>query len=269
MHAMHDELNIKKMGGLYKSMKYTAILMIIASVALAGIYPFAGFFSKDKILEVALNENTYVLFGALFVGAGLTAFYSFRLIALVFFGKKEHEKYKIHPHEASLLAILAMLPLGILAMISGFFENWFHSFVTNFLPEYVFNVEHDDVFMMIVATSTIAILGILFALLVYILKGGFSKKIESNFIYKLLSNQYYIPRFYENYIVRAFIFLSNFAYKQIDAKIIDKSVDLIAKLTHKAGDDARAMQSGNLSGMLRWMVFGLVVLLLLALVYRA
>ena len=63
MHAMHDELNIKKMGGLYGSMKATAILMSVASVALAGIYPFAGFFSKDKILEVAFNDRgTYQYF---------------------------------------------------------------------------------------------------------------------------------------------------------------------------------------------------------------
>ncbi len=268
MHAMHDELNIKKMGGLYKSMKYTAILMIIASVALAGIYPFAGFFSKDKILEVALNENTYILFGALFIGAGLTAFYSFRLIALVFFGKKEHEKYKIHPHEASVLALLSLIPLGILAAISGFFEGKFHSFVTKLLPDYVFSLEHSKVMMMVGATLTLAIFGILFALYMYIKRGGFSKKIESTFIYKFLFNQYYIPQFYQRYIIEPFISFANFSYKQIDAKIIDKSVDLIAKLTHKAGDDIRAMQSGNLSGMLRWMVFGLVALLLLALFYR-
>lgn len=85
MHAMHDELNIKKMGGLYGSMKATAILMSVASVALAGIYPLAGFFSKDKILEVAFNEGAYFLWFALFIGAGLTAFYSFRLVMLVFF----------------------------------------------------------------------------------------------------------------------------------------------------------------------------------------
>ena len=69
MHAMHDELNIKKMGGLYKSMKATAILMILASIALAGIYPFAVFFSKAKILEVAVNEGAFMLWLALLVGA--------------------------------------------------------------------------------------------------------------------------------------------------------------------------------------------------------
>lgn len=269
MHSMNEELNIKKMGGLYKSMKYTAILMIIASVALAGIYPFAGFFSKDKILEVALNEHSYILFGVLFIGAGLTAFYSFRLISLVFFGKKEYEKYKIHPHEASTLAILAMIPLGILAMISGFFENSFHSFTTKILGEYNFSLNHDSMMYMIIATSAIAIFGILFALYVYIVRGGFSKKIEELFVYKLLLNQYYIPQIYQKYIVRPFISLSNFAYEQIDAKIIDKSVDLIAKLIHKTGDNMRSMQSGNLSGMLRWMVFGLIALLFLALIYRA
>ena len=83
MHAMHDELDIKKMGGLYKPMRATAIMMILASIALAGIYPFAGFFSKDKILEVAFGTHHYILWAVLLVTAVLTAFYSFRLIMLV------------------------------------------------------------------------------------------------------------------------------------------------------------------------------------------
>ena len=96
MHAMNDKLDITKMGALYKPLKYTAILMILASIALAGIYPFSGFFSKDKILEAAFGSGAYVLWGMLLFGAFLTAFYSFRLIMLVFFGEKKHQE---HPHD--------------------------------------------------------------------------------------------------------------------------------------------------------------------------
>lgn len=269
MHAMHDELNIKKMGGLYKSMKITTIFMIIASVALAGIWPFAGFFSKDKILEVAFNEQTFILYGALLVGAGLTAFYSFRLICLVFFGEEKYKNFDIHPHEASFLALIAMAPLAILAIIAGFFRDSFHKFTTQILPEYLFAIDHNVALMLIAITLCIAISGILFAFYMYVKKSGFSPKIEEIFIYKLLSNQYYIPKIYDDYIVKPYGKFSNFLWKKMDESLIDASVDMIAKLIHKSGENARVMQSGNLSAMLRWMIFGVTVLLLIALLYKA
>ena len=267
MHAMHDELNIKKMGGLYGSMKATAILMSVASVALAGIYPFAGFFSKDKILEVAFNEGAYFLWFALFIGAGLTAFYSFRLVMLVFFGEKEYVKYGLHPHEAQSFVIYALMPLGLLAVIAGFFEHTFEEYVTRLLAEYEINIPHGTEILLIAGTLGIALSGIAFAVYKY-QRGGFSKDWEDKACYKVLSNQYYIPKLYELYIMKPFTQLSHFLWKQIDTKIVDLSVDLIAKCIYSTGEKSRKMQTGNLSDMLRWMVFGTVILLVLAFAYR-
>jgi len=267
MHAMHDELNIKKMGGLYGSMKATAILMSVASVALAGIYPFAGFFSKDKILEVAFNEGAYFLWFALFLGAGMTAFYSFRLVMLVFFGEKEYVKHGFHPHEAQPFVIYALLPLGLLAVIAGFFEHTFEGFVTRLLSEYEIHIPHATEYILIAATLGIALSGIGFAVYKY-KHGGFAKSLEETFCYKLLSNQYYIPKLYELYIMRPFTVLSQFAWQKLDMKVVDFTVDMIAKMVYATGQRSRKMQSGNLSDMLRWMIVGIVVLLALALVYR-
>jgi NADH-quinone oxidoreductase subunit L len=119
MHATNDEINIKNMGGLYKHMKGTAIIMIIASTALSGIWPLAGFFSKDLILEVAFGAHHYLLWTILWVTAGLTAFYSFRLIMYVFFGEERFKKFGYHPHETYTFVIAAMTPLAILAIIAG------------------------------------------------------------------------------------------------------------------------------------------------------
>ncbi|RUM70330.1 MAG: NADH-quinone oxidoreductase subunit L, partial [Sulfurovum sp.] len=99
MHAMHDELDIFKMGGLKKVMKWTYIYMFVASLALAGIPFFAGFFSKDAIIETAFNEGTYMLWIILVVTAGMTAFYSFRQVFLTFLGKERYKELGIHPHE--------------------------------------------------------------------------------------------------------------------------------------------------------------------------
>jgi NADH-quinone oxidoreductase subunit L len=263
MHAMDDELNIKKMGGLYEKMKWTAILMIIASIALAGIYPFAGFFSKDKILEVAMSEHAFILWFTLWLTAGLTAFYSFRLIMLVFFGKKVHEKLGFHPHEAYTFMLYAMAPLGVLAVVSGFFEKGFLSFVSEILPNYEFtHIVHDNHYTLIAAALAVAVTGILVAVGVY-RKGGFSEKWEQTFVYKLLKNQYYIPHFYEKAITQPYMRLADWAWK-VDMRVVDATVDFIAMFFYNSGDKARVMQSGNLSKMLRWMGIGFVVLLILA-----
>ncbi len=267
MHAMDDELNIKKMGGLNSSMKYTGLIMILASLALSGIFPFAGFFSKDAILEVAFAEHAYILWAMLWVSAGLTAFYSFRLVMLVFFGKKEHKKFGFNPHETYTFVLLAMTPLAILAIVSGFFGGAFESYVTQILPHYDNHHHISGAAILIAMTLALAIGGIMFAVYKYS-NGGFDKKLEQTFIYKLLINQYYIPEAYDRFLVQPFTRASTYAWLNIDNKIVDGTVDLIATTIYKTGDKTRAMQSGNLSKMLRWMVVGLVVLLTLALFYR-
>ncbi len=266
MHAMHDELNIFKMGGLHKVMKWTAIFMIIASLALAGIYPFAGFFSKDKILEVAFDSGHYVLWFMLWVGAGMTAFYSFRLIMLVFFGEERYKKYGFHPHEAHWYMLAAMAPLAILAIVAGFFEHAFEEFVTKLLPEYHFHTHGIATVALIGVTTLIALSGIAFAIYKYS-KGGFSEKWKENPIYKLLYNQYYIPVLYEKIFTEPYKELSKIAWKELDLRIVDATVDFIAGIIYKSGFAGRVVQSGNLSKMLRWMVIGLLVLLVLVIVY--
>jgi NADH-quinone oxidoreductase subunit L len=267
MHAMNDELDIKKMGGLYDSMKATAILMTLASIALAGIYPFAGFFSKDKILEVAFNHEAYLLWFALFIGAALTAFYSFRLVMLVFFGEKVHKKLGFHPHEVQPFVIYALTPLALLAIVAGFFEHSFHAFVTDLLKDYEFTLDHSIGLILIFATSAVALSGIGFAVYKYS-RGGFSESWEKKGIYKLLINQYYIPKFYESTIQKPLYNLSKFAWQKIDLKIVDATVDMIARVLYGTGDTARKIQSGNLSSMLRWMVAGVAILLVLAIFIR-
>ncbi|WP_041353956.1 NADH-quinone oxidoreductase subunit L [Nitratiruptor sp. SB155-2] len=266
MHAMDDELNIFKMGGLGKVMKWTMIMMVIASLALAGIYPFAGFFSKDKILEVAFDSHHYILWFMLWAGAGMTAFYSFRLIMLVFFGEERYKKYGFHPHEAHWYMLAAMAPLAILAIVAGFFEHSFEEFVTKLLPEYHFHTHGIVTVALIGLTTLIALTGIGIAVYKYS-HGGFSEKWKENFFYKLLYNQYYIPVLYEKLFTEPYKILSNIAWKELDLRIVDATVDFIANIIYKSGFAGRVVQSGNLSKMLRWMVIGLLILLVLIIIY--
>lgn len=260
MHAMKDDLNIQNMGGLYKFMRPTAILMCIGSLALCGFYPFAGFFSKDKILEAAWSADAYFIWALLFAGAAMTTFYSVRLIMLVFFGKA---KYSHHPHEAKGFALIAMGVLAVPAVIAGFFEHDFAEFVLNILPGFKASIPH-GVEVILIALTLAMISAVAIGTIWTYGKGKFSQNLKNCKFYKILIAQYFIPQIYERVIVRGYEKLSEICAK-CDGAIIDASVDLIARVAVKSGEGAdRVSNSGDLSANLRWMVLGSFILLILA-----
>jgi NADH-quinone oxidoreductase subunit L len=272
MHAMDSELDPFKMGGLGKKMKGTMILMTLASVALAGIFPLAGFFSKDLILEVAFVDHHFIIYTVLLLTAGLTAFYSFRIIALIFHGEDRHTALGFHPHEAYKFMLVAVIPLAILAVIAGALKGTYFEYVTLVLPATEYHVHSAATYwIMTIGTQLFVIAAIYFAYKKYMSKDikvpDGTSKMENSFKYKLLINQYYIPYFYEEYLVKPYRELSTVLWKQVDQKVVDATVDGIANAFYATGENTRTMQSGNLSTMLKWMVAGLVALLSLAVVF--
>lgn len=273
MHAMSDELDPFKMGALGKTMKGTMIMMTLASVALAGIFPLAGFFSKDLILEVAFVDHHFIIYSVLLVTAGLTAFYSFRIIALIFHGEDRHSALGFHPHEAYTFMLVAMVPLLILAIIAGFtLKMPYFEMVTQLLPATEYHVHSKVTFwIMTIGTQLFVILSIWYAYKKYMrsdikVPDGTSA-MENSLKYKILINQYYIPYFYEEYLVKPYRELSAIFWKKVDMKVVDATVDGIANILVATGENTREMQSGNLSTMLKWMVSGLVALLSLAVAF--
>ena len=265
MHAMHDELDIFKMGGLKKAMKWTYIYMGLASLALAGIPFFAGFFSKDAIIETAWNEGTLVLWLILVVTAGMTAFYSFRQVFLTFHGKARYDEATLHPHEMYKFVLIAMSPLAILAMIAGFGMNGFEHFITKLLPDYHMSEHtHHIAWLLGLVVLVVAVSGIVLAYKKYGNGLKRDEKCENSFIYRLLSNQYYIPQLYGEFISKPYAMISEHMWKDVDMKIVDTTVDGIAKFLYKSGDGTRKMQTGNLSNYLNWMAVGSVLLLVIA-----
>ena len=265
MHAMDDELDIFKMGGLKKAMKWTYIYMGLASLALAGIPFFAGYFSKDAIIETAWNEGTTILWFILVVTAGMTAFYSFRQVFLTFEGDKRYEKLGIHPHEMYKYVLVAMSPLAVLAVIAGFFQGSFEHFVTHLLPEYHMSEDtHHIAWFLGLIVLVFAVGGIALAYKKYYKGLVRDDRIERFPGYKLLINQYYIPVLYEKCITKPYAELSSFFWNQIDMKLVDAIVDGIASFIYSSGDKTRKMQTGNLSNYLNWMAMGATALLVVA-----
>ncbi|SFZ97497.1 NADH-ubiquinone oxidoreductase chain L [hydrothermal vent metagenome] len=265
MHAMDDELDIFKMGGLKKAMKWTYAYMGLASLALAGIPFFAGFFSKDAIIETAFNEGTFILWLILVITAGMTAFYSFRQVFLTFHGDERYKEEGIHPHEMYTYVLIAMAPLAILAAVAGFFMGGFENFITKLLPAYHMSEStHHIAWFLGLIVVVVASSGIFLAYKKYNKGLKRDDKCENSFMYKLLANQYYIPQLYEELITKPYKMLSDHMWKDVDMKIVDATVDGIAKFLYNSGDKSRQMQTGNLSNYLNWMAVGSVILLVIA-----
>ncbi len=134
IHAMHDEQDIQKMGGLKEYLPVTYRTFLIGAIAIAGIPPFAGFFSKDEILWKAFSseQGSWILWLLGAVGVTMTAFYMFRLVILTFEGNKRFDYHHLHPHEASKTMTVPLIILAVLSVIGGFIgippanaiENW-------------------------------------------------------------------------------------------------------------------------------------------------
>jgi NADH-quinone oxidoreductase subunit L len=240
--------------------------MSIASVALAGIWPLAGFFSKDKILEVAFGDGYMIIWAVLLLTAGMTAFYSFRLVMKVFFGEENYKKDGVHPHEAYTYMLLAISPLVLLAIVAGWFEHAYYEFVSKMLPMHMPHVEHSTLYVLIAVTLGLVILSITFAVVKY-KNGGFDKSWEDTMIYKLLINQYYIPQAYENFLTKPYKKLSEIAWS-IDNKVVDATVDFIANIFYVSGEKLSSTHNGNLSTMLRTMTLGFLAILIVAIILK-
>lgn len=267
MHAMNDRLDITKMGGLAKPLKYTALFMLIGNLALCGIPPLAGYFSKDLIIEFAYNSNYKIIFGILVFGAFLTAFYSFRLFMLVFVAPARHNIE--HPHEAGKLALYSMLPLCILAIIAGLGYESFENFIQRSI---YFSMPHGDMSELILGLIilSVVVVGIILAIIKYKnprMEASLDSNVDTinepeskNIFYKLLFNQYYIPRLYEIIFVKFFNCIARFCsfIESIGEKILDnisKTFIILSKVLSK-------IQNGNLTSYMRLMFIGLFVILI-------
>jgi NADH-quinone oxidoreductase subunit L len=268
MHAMDDELDIFKMGGLKNAMRASYIYMGIASIALAGLPFFTGFWSKDAIIETAFNEGTFIIWGMLIITAGMTAFYSFRQVFFSFHGEKRYEALGFKPHDMYKYVLVAMAPLAVLAFGFGYFMDSYKEFVTKSTDMPLYEMSHhthDIAWMLGGLVLIVAFTGVFIAYKKYAGKGDKAWKrdeeFEQSFFYKLLANQYYVPHFYDQFIVQPYTAASAIFWR-IDQKIVDGSVDMIAKAFYKSGDVSRGMQNGNLSSYLNWMGVGALLLVM-------
>ena len=263
IHAMSDEKDMRKMGGLYKLIPVTYVLMWIGSLALAGIWPFAGFFSKDIVLEAAFAANTGVGQYAFWLGivaAFLTAFYSWRLLIMTFHGTSRADEVTLaHVHESPKVMLIPLAVLALGAIFAGF--ALFTFFVGEAAPEFwgnsLFVLEshkaledaHHVPLWVKFAPLVVGLAGILLAYVMYMFAPDLPKALASGFArtYRFVLNKWYFDELYDILFVRPAFVLGRGFWKSGDGDLIDGvGPDGIAAAVRDIARRAGAVQSGYL-----------------------
>ena len=271
IHAMHHEQDIYKMGGLRKKLPITHFTFLIGCLAIAGIPPFAGFFSKDEILTAALEKNIiYYVLGV--ITSLMTAFYMFRMYFLTFHGNfRGTDDQQHHLHESPAAMTFPLVVLALLSIVGGwvgipavFMENAHR--LSNYLSP-IFAASHHETAHQSISHSmelammagVVALIAIsIFAAKTMFAKEGLSEEKSSGFG-KLLENKWYVDEIYDTIIVQPINHLSSFSSRIIDNKIIDGTVNGVGKILQFSARQFRLLQSGQVGSYVLIMVVSIIL----------
>ena len=265
MHAMANELDMRKMGGLKAKMPITHWTFLVGALAIAGFPFLSGFWSKDEILHSAWGSSPLIYVIGL-VTAFLTAFYMFRLIFVTFYGESRVESDAAsHLHESPPmmwvpLAILA-IPSALIGLLLGWggHDSWFHHFTQGVFPE-VHHEASGNVILFMVISSVVGLAGIAFAWTRY--RERVPSAEPTNALQKLVANKYYVDEIYNAIIVQPIKNASHYIlWRIVDNGIIDGIVNGVALAIQIIGGTLRRLQSGLVQTYIVSMVVGIVLFL--------
>jgi NADH-quinone oxidoreductase subunit L len=274
IHAMHHEQDITKMGGLKSKLPITHLTFLLGCIAIAGVPPFSGFFSKDEILMAAYATNPifyYVGMG----GALLTAFYMFRLYSLTFLGNFRGTAHQQeHLHESPIAMTLPLMVLAFFAVVAGFigipelFAPNAHALEHFLAPVFAgstaiahaHHIEHATEWILMGTATTIILIVIVYAVTKF-------KKYETaapnTGIAKVLENKWYIDELYDTVIVNPLHWFAGFLKNTIEKYVIDGAVNGVGKLVGYGSRQFRLVQSGQVGSYILMMVMALVLFIII------
>jgi NADH-quinone oxidoreductase subunit L len=295
MHALSGELDIRKMGALRKKIPYTFWTFFIACLAIAGIFPFSGFFSKDEILWQAFSSSHghWLLWAVAALAAGMTAFYMFRALFMTFFGESRVDPHVAHHvHESPKIMTVPLMVLAGLSIIGGWIgwphvlggANHIHEFLAPVLGGGAESAKahagisllsqawasggeaggHSaalEVVMMVVSV-VIALIGIGIAFLFYVKNPALPKLVADRWkrLYKLVYNKYYVDELYEILFINSLKNLGTGLWKGFDEFVIDGTINGIAYFIGLLSGVMRKMQTGLVQNYAFSMILGGIVL---------
>jgi len=285
IHAVGGEQDMRKMGGLKTYIPTTFATMLIATAAIAGIPPLAGFWSKDEILWKAYEANpVYWVIGA--VTAFITSFYMFRLLFMTFWGDYKGIQVDDHghahathghgdhghgePHESPMVMLVPLMVLALLSLVGGLvgIHNGFEHFL-----EPVFGSEfpkaitegHGNTELLLMGISVLfSLAGLVVAYVLYVSKPYLPQKIASSLgaFYEAVLNKYYVDELYAKIFVKPLVDGSTaILWQGVDRKVIDDTVNNAADGAKHVSDEVRRMQSGNLRSYAGWVAAGAAIVI--------
>jgi NADH-quinone oxidoreductase subunit L len=277
IHAIHNEQDIRKMGGLKKYLPITHLTFLIGCFAIAGIPPFSGFFSKDEILAAAYAKNPiYFILGA--AGAFLTAFYMFRLYATTFLGRfRGTPEQEHHLHESPSAMTIPLIILAILATIGGFvgipgvFAHDAHALEKFLAPVFEKSSQLSSAghggkgipeLQLMAISVGLALVAIVIAW------NRYSRKPEledARGLGAVLQNKWYVDELYDAIIVRPINSFAKFLNNVVEKSIIDWIVNGVGRMVQYGSRQIRLLQSGQVGGYVLMMVIGIVIFFLVQL----
>ena len=262
IHALHGEQDMRNMGGLRKVMKITFITFLISTLAISGLPPFSGFFSKDEILMTAFHQNK-----ALWVIASLaslmTAFYMFRLLYLTFYkGFRGTEEQKHHLHESPALITFPLIVLAILALIGGVINfpgsNWLNHYLAPVLARPAQHHHLDGTAYMLMGIAVVgALIGIGIAYTKYIKQSAVpAQDSEITGFAKVLYNKFYVDEIYTAIIVNPIYAIGSF-FRDVTEAVFSSFIFGLGKVANILGGEGRTLQNGSIGFYLFAFVLGI------------
>jgi NADH-quinone oxidoreductase subunit L len=256
MHAMHNEVDFRKMGGLKGPLSKTYVRFLIGSLAIAGIIPFAGFFSKDAILLGAFVHKPFGIIWIIgLITALMTAYYTFRVIYRVFYVQPSDPHAAEHAHESPPVMMIPLTVLMILSTFGGFvgtpWSDAFGHFLEPVFPQTHHEVSHSLEYTLMGAALAIAAVGILIAYIFHYKKPEVAERLvaENGFIksiHNLLYNKWYVDELYNAVFVKPIAWVADrIFYRMIDVNIIDGIVNDVAAFLRGTGNIFRRFQNGD------------------------
>ncbi len=284
IHAMSDEQDIRRMGGIWRKIPVTYAVMWIGSLALAGIPFFAGYYSKDAILEAAWARHSVLAHYGFWCGtlaAFLTAFYSWRLLILTFHGAPRADQHTMdHVHESPAVMLVPLVLLAIGAALTGFaFEGHFIGAEwTAFWGEAVVNAPGHDIMeamhhvpmLISLLPTVVGVLGIALAYVMYVAAPSLPARLAGAVpgAYRFVLNKWYFDELYDRIFVGPANALARMLWQVGDARLIDGVPNGVAALTVDGSKQAVRIQTGSIAIYAFTMLVGLVLLISVFLLFR-
>jgi NADH-quinone oxidoreductase subunit L len=279
IHALNGEQDIRRMGGLKDSMPITYATFLVASLAIAGVFPFAGFFSKDEILWAALTQGNFLVWLIAAVVAVMTSFYMFRLVFLVFHGNPRAGAETLHhPHEAPSAMQVPLLILAGLSVVAGFIgipiiegANLIRAYLEPVFTRYplpsdaLAHAIHRPglELVMLLISLALAIGGIVLAMYMYLIDTTLPERLASRFqrAYRVLIGKYYVDELYDQLVVEPVKRASDWLWAQVDVGIVDGTINLAGEFVRNDSAWLSRMQSGFVRNYALSIFLGAVVVI--------